>query len=136
MGLYDNLKKVHEQEDKLFYSNVRVDIYHAGAQNKMIDVADGSVRVEYQIEIEYRDFGIKDINVYPEGEVTIEAEIVDEKNNKTPMTIKVDMSKVRVEWQEGSGIQPLSMDIAVNENGEVDYEKSYIAFTYHNPTRV
>jgi hypothetical protein len=133
MGLYDKLKKVHEQEDKLFYSDVKVDASFVGKSDKLLDVVDRTVRVEYQIEIEYRDFGVKDINVYPEGEVEIAVEVSDEQDNKTSMNIKVDMSKVRVEWQAGSGIQPLSLDIYVNENGEVDYERSYIAFTYHNP---
>lgn len=133
MGLYDNLKKVHEQEEQNYYSNVRVDLSFSGKSGKIIDPVDTDVRVEYQIDVEHRDFGIKDINVYPQGEILIDAEVSDEQDNKTPIQIKVDMSKVRVEWQAGSGVQPLGLEVSVNENGEVDYERSYIQFAYHVP---
>lgn len=133
MGLYDNLKKVHEQEEQNYYSNVRVEVSFSGKSNKIIDLVDGNVRVEYQIDVEYRDFGIKDVNVYPQGEILIDAEVLDDRNNRTSLQIKIDMSKVRVEWIAGSGVQPLDMNILINENGEVDYERSYIQFTYHVP---
>jgi len=79
------------------------------------------VSLTYRIEVEWRSWGIKDINVTPIGEVEFEVEIVDDVNGNLIDTINVnfDMGDVKIHWVQGHSYVPESFMVRVDRSGKL-----------------
>ena len=78
------------------------------------------VSLTYRIEVEWRSWGIKDINVFPKGEVEFEAEIVDVDDNVVDtVVVSFDMSDVGIYWVQGHSYVPESLMVRVDRSGKL-----------------
>ncbi|MBE3101903.1 MAG: hypothetical protein IMZ47_06495 [Firmicutes bacterium] len=82
----------------------------------------GKIPLKYDIEVEWRSWGIKDINVSPRGEVEFEAEILDAEGNVRD-TITVSFAFVDIDvdlrWVAGHSYVPESIEIKTDKTGAV-----------------
>ena len=82
----------------------------------------GSAQVSFDIDIDFRSWGIKDISIIPRDRVNFEFEIVDAEGNVVD-TLEVDFDFVDVDWKigwtSGSGYAIDSLEVLVNRDGTV-----------------
>jgi hypothetical protein len=130
-------KQLLEQSENEFIADVDSYVYMDGERMEgepILDVVDKKLRVIYNIEIEYRPYGIKEIHAYnfrilpfelqnlnlEEPEVFLfQREMLDASN------IQVD--RKRNESKYGS-FYPTSIDLIVDKEGKVLTDKSTIYF--------
>jgi hypothetical protein len=122
---FDRLKaNLSEVENDNSYSReVRVDInYYNGVMYKGMEINDilsPSVRLSYNIEIDARSWGIKDISLYNiSGPSEIQAEIeyyVDDDNTSADMiTLAIDWSKLTTDTNNNGGIITVGDVLEIN----------------------
>lgn len=78
------------------------------------------ISLTYSIELDWRSWGLKDINVFPRGKVEFEAEIVDVDDNVVDaITVSFDIGDAELNWVEGHSYVPESLEIRVDRSGKV-----------------
>ena len=110
---------------------ITLDVYKEGF---FIDDVDG-LGVDFTIEIEHRNWGIKDINMYITGESMVTCVAQDRRSDvedeQIDIEFKIDWSQMeKVEWNKGGHYSPDSATIYLNADNTVDYRKSYVDMTY------
>ena len=127
--LVEKLNRINEAEErssKLIATDVHVDGH---------DVENVSnVTLEYEFEFEHRSWGVKDVVFHPMGTVEIEADLVatDREDAKpVSVTIKLDLSKVKVQWNPGSAFYPSQLTVYANKDGTV--KEAEIMVDYWTP---
>lgn len=74
----------------------------------------------YAIELDWRSWGIKDINVFPKGEVEFEVEIVDVDDNVVDtVNVSIDISDVGISWVQGHSYVPESLMVRIDRSGKL-----------------
>jgi hypothetical protein len=133
--LYTKIRKLNEQEtENMYEADVAVNVDVLDNPNLDVAVELKKIDIKYELQLDRRDWGIGGFTAYPQGVADVRIETTDENDNKKEMDLKVDMSKVRVEWESGRSIAPIDLNLFIHANGEVDYGKSYIAFAFYDPT--
>jgi hypothetical protein len=89
------------------------------------------VEIGFNIDIEYRSWGIKDIMVQPSGHGPIEvllvdAETLDEYNPIKTLDLEIDFSQLKVDKNTADYISVGDLELVIDYNGNINYEKSYI----------
>lgn len=80
----------------------------------------GKVFLKYNIEVEERSWGIKDINVFSKGKVEFEVEVVDIDDNLIDtIDVSIDMSDVGIYWVQGHSYVPESLMVRVDRSGKL-----------------
>ena len=130
-GIYNKCRKVSENLET-FTGKAKIDIVDRRYDLTETD-PNYSPNVNYRLDIEYRTFGIKSITVIPEGEIEIDYIGIDNAEVEHQKTIKVDASKLAIEWTEGGSLSPYELHIEIDKEGNIDYKRSYINFTYVKP---
>ena len=110
---------------------ITLDVYKEGF---FIDDVDG-LGVDFTIEIEYREWGIKDINMYITGESMVTCVAQDRRSDvedeQIDIEFKIDWSQMeKVEWNKGGYYSPDSATIYLNADNTIDYKQSYVDMTY------
>ena len=126
-NLMDKLDRVQEGSDGVYAALVPVEVYNAPGDKALIEVDE--VRVEFKLDLEYRSWGVKAIDIYPQGLVQI-AGSVDSDEGTRDFGMQIDLSKLTIEYIKGSGITAKVLEIWLDANGKVDYSMSNIVFTY------
>ena len=125
-----------EQSENDFIAEVDASVYMEGERQQgdpILEVEGGKLRVIYNIDIEYRSYGIKEINAINfkllpfslENLNLDEPEVVVRKNDIT------DLSRIQVERIGESGycsFYPKSIEMYVDGSGNILIEKSKIIF--------
>ena len=89
-----------------------VDMYVAG---KNVDTWDQKIDVAYILEIEFRSWGIKGIELYLTESLT--ASYIDEDGNDKEIVLLPD--QIDIEWTAGGIFAPTNLDVYLNEDGTV-----------------
>lgn len=111
------IKTVKFAQNDIFKNNISVDVYAEGLD---LDYSTVETIVSYSIDIEWRNFGIKDISVIPVGNINLALRTEEGKD----FEVIVDCSKIKTEKINGSGVWIDSLNLFLNGN-LVDYNKSY-----------
>jgi hypothetical protein len=115
--------------DNEFSNAVKVSVI-GGPQDSDVDPLRPTVDVKYRIDVDYRSWGIKDINIYAFGPVEVELRHITydandmEQENETTITVELD--KLQRESVKGDGVWVQAMDLQIDENFQVDYEASFL----------
>ena len=131
--MYEKLRNVMESNEQ-YRANVKVDIY---SDNKDVYIdSEGDASITYNLDIEYRDYGIKSILPILSGDTVVSYVETDESSDELKEVDKerhVDLYNVKIDWVEGEGFYPVQLTLYLTETGEVDYKRSYLEFTYYKP---
>lgn len=110
-----------EQFKEIYETKIKVQLTTEGERE--YELTDDEVVINFDIEIEYRSWGIKDIDIKPKGNIEIDVMRDDEVE-----TIKVDVENVVVEFERGySYIKPLWIDIRLSAEGDVIESKLHVS---------
>ena len=99
--------------------------------NENFDINANLVKVPFVINLDIKNWGIKDISVYATGTIIVHLNINqwgDEKDTQTEKDLFVDLSKLP-EAQESlqAGVYTVTeLELNLNEQFEVDYDNSSI----------
>jgi len=122
-NLYMQSKRVllNEQNGDTFNGDVNLSIY---LEEEDVE-APRDVHVEYRIEVEYRSYGIKEINVYFVScdSFNIEKVTLDESGNQSMVEHKIDLSSlesVETNFEVGRYGSVFPKELVVNLRKEVD----------------
>jgi len=142
MDIFENLQRINEQED-YYRNNVEVTVDFkspasgvSGLDDDYYVEAPDNIEIEFDIDVEYRSWGIKDIIVVPRGviefEVVLRSNLPDEEDKEEIIPVKVDFSNIetKINWIEGGGIAPAEILIILggekgNEVVEVEMDFYY-----------
>lgn len=108
-----------------FAIEVRVEFWPV---DKAIDIDDVKVMLSYDVDFEYRSWGIKGIYSRFQDELTIAYIERDADDRETEKEITIKPNELRRDYVrscDGIGT-PESIEIWLNEDGSVDYERSTI----------
>lgn len=125
-----------EYNDNEYQTPIKVNIWLNAPQElkNQIDY-DNSVQAtaRFTIDVEHRSWGIKDIFVNVTSISTIEiiimdAETMDDTNPVKVIEAKIDPSQLKTEKHspENSGITVGDIELNIDYDGNIDYNKSYI----------
>lgn len=114
------MKKVIEQMDG-YRAEVQVTIYasnYVKARNLGDIENNDRVSVAYDIDIEFRSWGIKDITLSFRKPVTIHIVEQDLDSNVVgERDIEVDLSTAQIDWVEGDGYAPYELEVTLDAKG-------------------
>jgi hypothetical protein len=123
-----NIFKLSQQQNDLFRSTIPVTVY-GGGENQLIEALNRTIDVQYSIDIEYRSFGIKDLNFSPVGIIEL---AVQNEESMQQFTLQIDCSQLQKETTPGNGVWADSLDIWLTPQMQVDYGHSSITFACFN----
>ncbi len=121
--IVEKLSNLNEADENYSINVDTVSVYVDGLKDGEEEQSPDSIRISYDIEIEYRDWGIKDITVTPRGRVEFDVEIVDaEDNHVDTIEVLFDFDAVdwHIDWLPGSGYAAESLTIRINREGGVE----------------
>lgn len=131
------LEKLNEQLDESYRSDITINAYVDGLKaGEGVTVSDEKQQLTYDIEVEHRSWGIKDINVTPRGIIEFSVEILDVDDNvvdEIPVRIDFDTMDYNIDWQKGSGYAPDTLDIRLARDGKI--KEITLNFFYMDPSR-
>ena len=125
-----------EQSENDFIAEVGVDVYMEGERTSdepLLDVVDRKLRVVYNIDVEYRSYGIKEINAINFKILPFELE---DTNREEPEVVMkqsemIDATGIRVEREGDSSFgsfYPKRIELLIDKSGNVLVERSTIYF--------
>jgi hypothetical protein len=141
----NELLQPKKAEFKGWYKKAQIDQnsnqYEATVEIRVLESADdGSwdaeirekVHFKYNIELEHRSWGIKDINVSFRDVITSTIVITyfDKQGNEIKTEnrpISIDMSKLPISYSKGDGIYVTDLDLYLTHDLQVDYDISFIS---------
>jgi len=130
MDFKDRIRKtLNEQTGNDGFVNTKTKVDLTGGpteQGIYVDEYDKEVAVAYNIDVDYRDWGIKTISVIPVGNATINVRLVDANDNEKQFTLNVDLSQLKEEIIEGHGAYVDELDIWIKDDLSIDYDSSTI----------
>jgi len=109
--LLNRLRAVNES-DKHYRAKVDVDLHVEGVEIESVS----DVVIEYELNFESRDWGVKDVDLMLFGNTEIEFQIAGEK---APITIQMHLSDASVSWVAGHRYAPQSVSIVATKDGQI-----------------
>lgn len=128
MDIYAKIRKLHEGEENEFTATVPVEFYITPSENTFFE--DAECNVSFSLDVEYRNWGIKEINIQL---VPIMVSVDAKDNEDVDYHFEVDVSKIKKEWEKGSGYTcgMMTLYLIKNESSyDIDYDKSSIVVYY------
>lgn len=118
--------------DDKYSTMVKVSLYGGPVESDIYAVS--PVRVPFDISIEAREWGIKDISIVVSGEVEVHCEVIRGENEDQvdKAILTVDMGQLSKDIYSDRKLYTLGdMSLWVNEDMSIDYGRSSIeVFTY------
>lgn len=121
--LVDSLVDIKEDNSEDYHADVELDI---NIQSKLKGVyyeieAPKEVTIAYGMELEYRSWGIKDLNITVKHNIEFDLTIIPEGADEgKEVHIKIEPSDIeKISWVEGRSYTPSSLDVGLDENGNV-----------------
>lgn len=141
MLLHNLYNRLSEETNSMyqFSSKVKVSIYISNdSTDKYSDIETEEIIIPYNIDVEYRSWGIK--SIYPLVTATVkvpyivkhyETETGDEKEELRE--ISLDLSTAELEWVEGGTFSLYELILSLTEDGGV--ANARIVCSYINPEK-
>lgn len=106
-----------------FQSKVKVvaNVPYIAGTNQNIDTND--TFITFEIDLEFRSWGLKDINVYITDDIKVSGQIVtwgDDKDKEEDFNIVIKASDVKISYDSGSGIVPHELEFTMQDGKAVD----------------
>jgi len=95
--------------EDIFKSEVSLDIDACGLSDEEHFSFPDKIDLSYRIELDWRDWGLKDINVSPVGKVEFDIEALDDDDRvirTIPISIDFEAIDTKLEWVEGHSYVP------------------------------
>jgi len=130
-------RQILEQSENEFITEVDADVYMDGERiegEPILDVVDKKLRVIYNIEIEYRSYGIKEIHAYNFRILPFELENLNLEEPEVVLSQRemLDASNIQVDRKSNESnygsFYPTSIDLIIDKEGKVLTDKSTIHF--------
>lgn len=130
-------KQLLEQSENEFIADVDVDVYMDGERMEgepILDVVGKKLKVIYNIEIEYRPYGIKEINAYNFRILPFELENLNLEEPEIVLSQRemLDASNIQVDRKKNESkygsFYPTSVDLIIDKEGNILTDKSTIHF--------
>ena len=103
-----------EQFKETYEARIKVQLTSEPAGK--VELVNDEVLLGFDIDVEYRSWGIKDITIKPLGNITIDYLVGEDEAD----TMNIDVDDVRIEWERGyTSIRPLWIDIRMDAEGNV-----------------
>lgn len=129
---------VKETEGKAgeFKHAIPVSIYMDGLEEGQETIIDSGeqVQLSYELEMDYRSWGIKDINV---SGVRLDQDVLTvgifdaEDNQVDEVEVRIDASQPTILWEPGSGYAPVMLIVRCDRKGNVSEVELH--FFYYKP---
>ena len=126
--LIDKLEQVDDSSEATYSAMIPVEVYPSKFGEKALIEAE-QARVYYTIDIEWRSWGIKSIDIFSRGIIGVEYS-TDKDGVVEQSQLQVDMSKVKVDMVKGGSVTAQALEIWLDESGQVDYAKSELVCSY------
>jgi len=120
--MQDILKKLIMEggREDVYSREVGLIVYLDGLPDDQYHTYPDEVSVVYRIELDWRSWGIKDINVALVDELEFEVEITDLDGNVIDtLSIKVNPNNIKLDWVAGHSYVPESLEVTVDKTGKV-----------------
>jgi len=114
-----------------YMAPVPVTIYGAN-ENEVLNAFTSNVYIEFEIEMEDRSWGIKSMEVHPQGTVSISIIVanIDPQNaesNEQTKEIVIDVSRLKQQRKKvGEACTIIGLALHLDANYQVDYDNSYL----------
>ena len=138
MDIYAESRKLQEASDYRMTTKVQVNVYPLNS-DRDVDINESDVEITWDMEPEYRSWGMKGIDVTLRDTVTVlytENIYTDDDEESVDKEIEIDLSSIdhkNINWTPGSHVLPTALTVYLNEDGSVNYEKTSIDFDYWTP---
>lgn len=128
---------VNEAEET-YKNEVPLSIHFAGVglDDDEYEESPDKVEIEFDIDVDHRSWGIKDINVFLRGvvefEVVVKSDLPDEEGKEVVIPVKIDFADAdaRIIWMDGSGYAPAELIVTLEGEEVKDVE---VDFYYLKP---
>lgn len=105
---------VQEQFRETYEARIKIQLTSEGERE--YELVSDEVMIGFDIDVEYRSWGIKDITIKPLGNITFDV-LIDEDEADT---LKIDVEDAKIEDERGyEYIKPLWIDIKLDDKGNV-----------------
>jgi hypothetical protein len=129
-------RQLSEQTENDFIAEVEADVYMEGertSEEPLLDVVDRKLRVVYNIDVEYRSYGIKEITAINFRILPFELENLNMEDPEVVMKQRevLDASGMKVERDSESSFgsfYPKKIELRIDKGGNVLVERSTIYF--------
>lgn len=129
-------RQLLEQTENDFVAEVDADVYMEGQRNEgdpILDVVDKKLKVVYNIDVEYRSYGIKEITAINFRILPFELENLNLEEPEVVLNQReiVDVSGIKIEHERESSFgsfYPKRIELRIDNNGNVLAERSTIYF--------
>lgn len=111
--LLKNLRAVNESDDR-YSTKVEVDVHIEGVEIESVS----DLTIQYDLNFESREWGIKDVDFVPRGDADIDVEVM-VAGNKNPITVRIDPKNAKISWVPGHRYAPQSVNIVATKDGKV-----------------
>ena len=123
-------KKANNLGADNYTTNIKVNIY-GGPDNTDMYVYQ-SVPVKFSIDVEAREWGIKNIGVVVEDGIEVPLSVIEYDENEMEIekevTILVDLSQITKEELKGKEVVTIGdLDLHLDKSGNVDYKMSLLS---------
>jgi hypothetical protein len=125
---------VEQHNDDLYKHQVELDLYVKGLNRDEQAKGPDKVDVEFNIQVEHRSWGIKDINIMLRGTTEFDVEILDLDDNEVDVIpVKLDYSSLdyELEWARGGGFTVQSLEVYLDREGTI--ESVTAVLLYYSP---
>lgn len=103
-----------EQFKETYEANIKVQL--TSEPDRKFELVDDEVLLGFDISIEYRSWGIKDITIKPLGTITIDYLVGEDEAG----TLNIDVDDTKIEYERGySYIKPLWISLMLDADGNV-----------------
>lgn len=115
-----------KKAQQVFTTKVKVSLYgQDDGQGLWIENYTQEVDIQFELDMDMRSWGIKDILLNPMGVVELEYYVLDRHGElvNSP-TVQIDLKRLQIEMNPGSSFTFSALDITLDAMGNVIYEKS------------
>ena len=108
-------------EDAQFHHLAELRVYISDLEDKEHTYPD-EIELKYDVEIEHRSWGIKDIEVLMRGSAEFEVDVLDADDNVVDtIPVNIDFSEIdyQFSWMKGTEYVPESLVVALSKDGRV-----------------
>lgn len=102
---------------------VAVEVYSPNVE--MYEACEPKARIETAIELEFRGYGIKSINLAGVGKIKLALQVMDSDDQ---FEVEVDCSKLKIETVPGNGVYASDLTLWLTQSRAVDYRRSSLTF--------
>lgn len=128
MSLFSKLREQSGTEFD-YRVDVPVDLYFDTPK----DVTVGTVAIPFDIDMEHRSWGVKDLLPILSTVVMVPYVEVMEDGTQVDKELSVDLSTAVIEWVSGASFTAIGLTVEVTDAGQV--KKATVEFSYFNPNR-